>query len=97
MNIYEIGRNNYWTGRVTVISDSAGAPAGWTRATMPALSIGEYAYWRNGWKITVVLPVEIGQLFDDTTQRREISAINNAARLIKTQRITAQIVSRGQI
>jgi hypothetical protein len=97
MPIYEIGRNSYWTGRVTVISDSAGAPPGWTRATMPVLSIGEYAYWRGEWKVTTVPPVEIGQVFDDTTHRREISAVNNAARLIKTQRITAQLVARGQI
>jgi DNA-binding CsgD family transcriptional regulator len=41
--------------------------------------------------------VHIGQVFDDTTQRREIAAVNNAARLIKTQRITAQLVARGQI
>jgi hypothetical protein len=97
MNIYEIGRNGYWTGRVEVISASEGAPAGWTRTALPELAIGEYARWRGAWKVTTLVPVHIGQVFDDTTQRREIAAVNNAARLIKTQRITAQLVARGQI
>ena len=97
MNIYEIGRNSYWTGRINVISDDAGAPAGWTRTALPELAIGEYARWRGAWKVTTLVPEYIGQVFNDTTQRREISAVNNAARLIKTQRITAQLVSRGQI
>jgi hypothetical protein len=97
MPIYEIGRNSYWTGKLGETTPEAGVPSGWTRATMPVLSIGEYAYWRGEWKVTTVPPVEIGQVFDDTTQCREISAVNNAARLIKTQRITAQLVARGQI
>jgi hypothetical protein len=97
MNIYEIGTNNYWTGRVRVISNDEGAPQRWTRTPIPTLLAGEYARWLGSWTVTTVIPVAIAQLFDDTTQAREISAIKVATRLIHTQRITARLVFKGQI
>tara|TARA_R110000851_G_scaffold79029_1_gene174139 strand:+ start:119 stop:412 length:294 start_codon:yes stop_codon:yes gene_type:complete len=97
MNIYEIGDNNYWTGRVRVISNDAAAPPRWTRTLMPTLLAGEYARWLGSWTITTVAPVTIAQLFDDTIQAREIAAIKVATRLVHTQRITARLVFKGQI
>jgi hypothetical protein len=97
MNIYEIGTNNYWTGRVRVISNDEGAPQRWTRTPIPTLLTGEYALWVGSWTVTTVIPVVLAQLFDDTTQVREIAAITVASRLVQTQRITARLVFKGQI
>jgi hypothetical protein len=97
MNIYEIGNNNYWTGRVRVISNDAGAPQRWTRTPIPTLLAGEYARWLGIWTVTTVIPFTTVIVYDATTEASKISSINAASRLIQTQRITARLVFKGQI
>jgi hypothetical protein len=102
MNIYEIGSNGYWTGASRSIQTSGGMPKGWTRITPPALSVGEYALWIDGWNITTDAPVVIRAVAKvnaqvELQQTINIAIVSNASRLIQTQRIMAQMVIRGQV
>ena len=59
MNIYEIGTNDYWTGEIKIVSDTGGAPLGWTREAVPTLAANEYAYWTSKWEIVTTVPTAV--------------------------------------
>lgn len=96
MNIYEIGINNYWTGAIRQIDDLTGAPTGWTRTIVPELAVGHYAFWASEWQVITDPPNAI--IYPEVSlidkQSMEL-LINETARLIQTQRIMVQMVSRG--
>lgn len=62
LEIFEIGTDGYWTGASRDIAETEGAPAGWTRAPLPALAEGEHAQWTGqGWIPTAEAPDHLAE------------------------------------
>jgi hypothetical protein len=99
VNIYEIGIGNYWTGAVRQIDDLAGAPTGWTRTIVPELAVGHYAFWAGEWQVITDLTDPPNQIIYQETSLTDKQGmellIKETARLIQTQRIMVQMVSKG--
>ena len=75
LEIFEIGTDGYWTGASRDIAETEGAPAGWTRAPLPALAEGEHAQWTGqGWIPTAEAPDHLAE------RRATLSASVNAER-----------------